>query len=463
MLLNSLFFIFAFLPVVLLIYYMLPAAGRNLFLVAASLVFYAWGDPVYLVLLIFSAVFHYIMGLQIQNAVQDKRHRKMDLIFAAAVDVFLLCFFKYFGPAAGMVNSLLHTQIAVRELALPIGLSFYTFKNMSYLFDIYYGRLEAEKKFTDFAAYAVFFPVMTAGPIVRYKDMKEQMKKRRVNALQLGYGARRFILGLAKKVLLADTLASLYGDISARAGEITVLTAWIGMFAFTLEIYFDFSGYSDMAIGISRMLGFTVKENFDYPYTSKSITEFWRRWHVSLGSWFRDYIYIPLGGNRVGMGKHIRNILIVWCLTGMWHGASMNFPVWGLYYGVLLIAEKYLLGSRLEKLPAWMSRIYTMLFVMVGWMLFSHNSLGEAGFYLKRLVGMGASGFADGTTWYYLKTNLLIFLLCIPACGPGLYRFAESRFQNSTVGSAVLYGVLFLLGTACLVYSSYHPFLYLRF
>ena len=463
MLLNSLFFIFAFLPVVLLIYYLLPAAGRNLFLVAASLVFYAWGDPVYLVLLIFSAVFHYIMGLQIQNAVQDKRHRKMDLIFAAAVDVFLLCFFKYFGPAAGMVNSLLHTQIAVRELALPIGLSFYTFKNMSYLFDIYYGRLEAEKKFTDFAAYAVFFPVMTAGPIVRYKDMKEQMKKRRVNALQLGYGARRFILGLAKKVLLADTLASLYGDISARAGDITVLTAWIGMFAFTMEIYFDFSGYSDMAIGISRMLGFTVKENFDYPYTSKSITEFWRRWHVSLGSWFRDYIYIPMGGNRVGLGKHIRNILIVWCLTGMWHGASMNFPVWGFYYGVLLIAEKYLLGSRLEKLPAWMSRIYTMLFVMVGWMLFSHNSLGEAGIYLKRLVGMGASGFADETTWYYLKTNLLIFLLCIPACGPGLYRFAESRFQNSTVGSAVLYGVLFLLGTACLVYSSYHPFLYLRF
>ena len=463
MLLNSLFFIFAFLPVVLLIYYLLPAAGRNLFLVAASLVFYAWLDPVYLVLLIFSAVFHYIMGLQIQNAVQDKRHRKMDLIFAAAVDVFLLCFFKYSGPAAGMVNSILHTQIAVRELALPIGLSFYTFKNMSYLFDIYYGRLEAEKKFTDFAAYAVFFPVMTAGPIVRYKDIKEQMKKRRVNALQLGYGAGKFILGLAKKVLLADTLASLYGDISARAGDITVLTAWIGMFAFTMEIYFDFSGYSDMAVGISRMLGFKVKENFNYPYTSKSITEFWRRWHISLGSWFRDYIYIPLGGNRVGMGKHIRNILIVWCLTGMWHGASMNFPVWGIYYGVLLIAEKYLLGSRLEKLPAWMSRIYTMLFVMAGWMLFSLNSLGEAGIYLKRLVGMGASGFADETAWYYLKTNLLIFLLCIPACGPGLYRFVDSRFHNLTVGSAVLYGVLFLLGTACLVYSSYHPFLYLRF
>ena len=463
MLLNSLFFIFAFLPVVLLIYYLLPAAGRNLFLVAASLVFYAWGDPVYLVLLIFSAVFHYIMGLQIQNAVQDKRHRKMDLIFAAAVDVFLLCFFKYSGPAAGMVNSILHTQIAVRELALPIGLSFYTFKNMSYLFDIYYGRLEAEKKFTDFAAYAVFFPVMTAGPIVRYKDIKEQMKKRRVNALQLGYGAGKFILGLAKKVLLADTLASLYGDISARAGDITVLTAWIGMFAFTMEIYFDFSGYSDMAVGISRMLGFKVKENFNYPYTSKSITEFWRRWHISLGSWFRDYIYIPLGGNRAGMGKHIRNILIVWCLTGMWHGASMNFPVWGIYYGVFLIAEKYLLGSRLEKLPAWMSRIYTMLFVMAGWMLFSHNSLGEAGIYLKRLVGMGASGFADETAWYYLKTNLLIFLLCIPACGPGLYRFVDSRFHNLTVGSAVLYGVLFLLGTACLVYSSYHPFLYLRF
>ena len=332
MLLNSLFFIFAFLPAVLLIYYLLPATGRNWFLLAASLVFYAWGDPVYLILLIFSAVFHYIMGLQIGGEENDGRRKKQDLIFAVGVDVFLLCFFKYFGPAANLIGSFFHTQIAVRELALPIGLSFYTFKNLSYLFDIYYGRTEAEKKFTDFAAYAVFFPAMTAGPIVRYKDMKEQMKKRRVNALQLGYGARRFILGLAKKVLLADTLASLYGEISAGAGNISVLTAWIGMFAFTMEIYFDFSGYSDMAIGISRMLGFTVKENFDYPYMSKSVTEFWRRWHISLGSWFRDYIYIPLGGNRVGTGKHIRNILIVWCLTGMWHGAALNFPVWGVYY-----------------------------------------------------------------------------------------------------------------------------------
>lgn len=463
MLLNSLFFIFAFLPAVLLIYYLLPAAGRNWFLLAASLVFYAWGDPVYLILLIFSAVFHYIMGLQIGGEENDGRRKKQDLIFAVGVDVFLLCFFKYFGAAANLIGSFFHTQIAVRELALPIGLSFYTFKNLSYLFDIYYGRTEAEKKFTDFAAYAVFFPAMTAGPIVRYKDMKEQMKKRRVNALQLGYGARRFILGLAKKVLLADTLASLYGEISAGAGNISVLTAWIGMFAFTMEIYFDFSGYSDMAIGISRMLGFTVKENFDYPYMSKSVTEFWRRWHISLGSWFRDYIYIPLGGNRVGTGKHIRNILIVWCLTGMWHGAALNFPVWGLYYGVLLIAEKYILGSRLKKLPGWVSGTYTMLLVMIGWMLFSHNSLGEAAGYLGHLVGIGAVGLADTEALYYLKTNLVVFLLCILACRPGFYRWVESRFHDSIVGSAVLYGVLFLLGTVCLVYSSYHPFLYLRF
>lgn len=463
MLLNSLFFIFAFLPVVLLIYYRLPAAGRNLFLLAVSLVFYAWGDPAYLVLLIFSAVFHYIMGLQIGGEAQNRRRQKLDLIFAVGVDVFLLCFFKYFGSAADLIGSLLHTQIAVRELALPIGLSFYTFKNLSYLFDIYYCRTEAEKKFTDFAAYAVFFPAMTAGPIVRYQDIKKQMKKRRVNALQLGCGARRFILGLAKKVLLADTLASLYGEISAEAGDISVLTAWIGMFAFTMEIYFDFSGYSDMAIGISRMLGFTVKENFDYPYTSKSITEFWRRWHISLGSWFRDYIYIPLGGNRVGTGKHIRNILIVWCLTGMWHGATWNFPVWGLYYGVLLIAEKYVLGGRLKKLPGWISGAYTMLFVMAGWMLFSHNSLREAVSCLGHLVGIGATGLVDTAALYYLKTNLLIFLLCILACRPRLYRWVESRFHDSSVGSAVLYGVLFLMGTACLVYSSYHPFLYLQF
>lgn len=463
MLLNSLFFIFAFLPVVLFLYYVLPAGGRNLFLLAASLVFYAWGDPVYLILLIFSTVFHYVMGQQIGREVQEKRRQKLDLLFAAGVDVFLLCFFKYFGPAAELLGILLHTQLPVRELALPIGLSFYTFKNMSYLFDIYYGRTDAEKNFTDFAAYGVFFPVMTAGPIVRYEDVKRQIKKRRVNALQLGYGARRFILGLAKKVLLADTLASLYGEISAGPGEISVLTAWIGMFAFTMEIYFDFSGYSDMAIGISRMLGFTVKENFDYPYTSKSITEFWRRWHISLGSWFRDYIYIPLGGNRAGIGKHIRNILIVWCLTGMWHGASLNFPVWGLYYGILLIGEKYFLGSRLKKLPGWISGAYTMLFVMVGWMLFSHESLGDAGIYLKRLAGIGAAGFADGTALYYLKTNFLIFLFCIPACRPGFFRWVESRIHDSAVGSALLYGALFLLSTASLVFSSYHPFLYLRF
>lgn len=463
MLLNSLFFIFAFLPVVLFLYYVLPAGGRNLFLLAASLVFYAWGDPVYLILLIFSTVFHYVMGQQIGREAQEKRRQKLDLLFAAGVDVFLLCFFKYLGPAAELLGSLLHTQLPVRELALPIGLSFYTFKNMSYLFDIYYGRTDAEKNFTDFAAYGVFFPVMTAGPIVRYEDVKRQIKKRRVNALQLGYGARRFILGLAKKVLLADTLASLYGEISAGAGDISVLTAWIGMFAFTMEIYFDFSGYSDMAIGISRMLGFTVKENFDYPYTSKSITEFWRRWHISLGSWFRDYIYIPLGGNRAGIGKHIRNILIVWCLTGMWHGASLNFPVWGLYYGILLIGEKYFLGSRLKKLPGWISGAYTMLFVMVGWMLFSHESLGDAGIYLKRLAGIGAAGFADGTALYYLKTNFLIFLFCIPACRPGFFRWVESRIHDSAVGSALLYGALFLLSTASLVFSSYHPFLYLRF
>lgn len=303
MLLNSLFFIFAFLPAVLLIYYLLPAAGRNWFLLAASLVFYAWGDPVYLILLIFSAVFHYIMGLQIGGEENDGRRKKQDLIFAVGVDVFLLCFFKYFGPAANLIGSFFHTQIAVRELALPIGLSFYTFKNLSYLFDIYYGRTEAEKKFTDFAAYAVFFPAMTAGPIVRYKDMKEQMKKRRVNALQLGYGARRFILGLAKKVLLADTLASLYGEISAGAGNISVLTAWIGMFAFTMEIYFDFSGYSDMAIGISRMLGFTVKENFDYPYILRSTSDSrkiysWQQAEKTAGLGIRD-LYDAAGNDRL--------------------------------------------------------------------------------------------------------------------------------------------------------------------
>ena len=463
MLLNSLFFIFAFLPIVLLVYYLVPERARNLVLLVANLIFYAWGDPNYFVLLIFLTIFHFIMGRELTKEQDDKKKQKHDLIFAIAIDVFLLCFFKYFTPFAGVVQGVFQSNTALRDLILPIGLSFYTFKNMSYLFDIYYEKTDAEDNFVDFAVYAAFFPAMTAGPIVRYVDIKDSLKERKVNFVQLGYGSRRFILGLAKKALVADTLAALYAEICAKPDEMSMITAWIGMFAFTMQIYFDFSGYSDMAIGMGKMLGFDMKENFDHPYTSKSIGEFWRRWHISLGSWFRDYVYIPLGGNRVSVKRHIINLAVVWCLTGMWHGATLNFPVWGLYYGVLLVLEKYYLNAVLEKLPSIVSHIYTMFFVMVGWMIFANESLAAAGSYILKLFGIGASSFIDTASLYYLKTNFVIFVICIIASGPNLHKMVNKLLRCSVVRSVVFYGILLLIGTACLVYGSYHPFLYLRF
>lgn len=450
MLLNSLFFIFAFLPVVLLVYYLIPGIWRNWFLLAAGLVFYAWGDPVYLVLLMFSTVLHYGMGKRMGRR-EEKEKRRGDMIFTVTADIFVLCFFKYWEKVTG------------QELPLPIGLSFYTFKNISYVLDVYRGDTAAEEDFAAFSAYAVLFPTMTAGPIVRYGDLKAQLHRRFVNAGQMGRGAARFLTGLGKKVLISDSLAVLYGQIQGAGDDISMLTAWIGIAAFTLQIYFDFSGYSDMAIGIGRMLGFTLKENFEYPYTAGSVTEFWRRWHISLGSWFRDYVYIPLGGNRVGKAKHIRNILTVWALTGIWHGATANFLIWGLYYGIFLLLEKYVLKDVLLKAPKPLAHIWTMLIVIAGWVFFSHDSLADGIRYLGCMAGVGVTRIADTAAFYYLKTNAVLFLICIAASGPWLKRQADKLLVKSMTLTVLAYGILFLLCIAGLVYSSYHPFLYLRF
>ena len=306
------------------------------------------------------------------------------------------------------------------------------------------------------------FPYTSAGPIVRYTDIQEQLNRRSINITRFGMGAELFIKGLAKKVILADNLSALYAGICGTS-RMSVLTAWIGIFAYTMQLYFDFSGYSDMAIGLGKMLGFDFKKNFDYPYISTSVSEFWRRWHISLGSWFRDYTYIPLGGNRVSTLKHVRNILVVWALTGLWHGASWNFVLWGVYYGLFLLLEKFVLASLLERLPQWLRITYTMFVVMIGWVFFSQTDFSALGTYLGTLFGIGAAGFADSTALYYLKTGFILFVVSILACRPGLYQQFKRLLQLRPMTAVLVNFILLALSIAYMVYNSYTPFLYAKF
>ena len=462
MVFNSVIFIFCFLPIFLLIYYFVPARARNPVLFAGSLFFYAWGDPTYLVLMLFSSFFNYYMGKELGKITDEDPSRKRNLIFAVVINLLILGFFKYWGFFLDTISGITGLKLTYPQLALPIGLSFYTFKNLSYILDIYMGKTEPCKGFFPYAVYSTMFPYTSAGPIVRYADIEEQLNRRSVNITRFGIGAEFFIKGLAKKVLLADNLSALYSGICGNP-SMSVLTAWIGIFAYTMQIYFDFSGYSDMAIGLGRMLGFEFKKNFDYPYISTSVSEFWRRWHISLGSWFRDYIYIPLGGNRVSTLRHIRNILIVWALTGLWHGASWNFVLWGVYYGLFLLLEKFVLANVLEHLPGWLRTAYTMLAVMIGWVFFSQTDFGALGHYLGTLFGIGARGFADSTALYYLKTGLVLFLISIFACRPGLYRWFRRLIQRRPMTAVVLNLLLLALSVAYMVYNSYTPFLYAKF
>ncbi|MDO4338555.1 MAG: MBOAT family O-acyltransferase [Eubacteriales bacterium] len=463
MVFNSIFFIFSFLPIFVLVYYLAPRKLKNPALVLGSLFFYAWGEPVYLILMVFSAFFNYYMGMELESLAEDPNSRKRNLIFTVTVNLGILGFFKYYGFLLDTVGNLFGVAISHPQLSLPIGISFYTFKNLSYIFDIYKGKISAQRRFLTFAVYSTMFPHMAAGPIVRYADIEEQLTRRPVNILRFGLGTEYFIKGLAKKILLADNLAAIYSGIASGAGSTSVVTTWIGIFAYTMEIYFDFSGYSDMAIGLGKMLGFDFQKNFDYPYTSTSVSEFWRRWHISLGSWFRDYVYIPLGGNRVSVPKHIRNILVVWALTGLWHGASWNFVLWGLYYGLLLLLEKYALSNVLPRLPKWAANIYTMIAVMIGWVFFSQTDFGSMGKYFLNMFGIGASGFIDSTAFYYLKTGLILFIISILACRPGLYKHFKKMMHRRPRTAAAVNIILAALCVAFMVYNSYSPFLYMKF
>ena len=462
MVFSSIFFIFCFLPPFLLLYYLVPEKFRNILLFIGSLIFYAWGDPIYVVLMLFSSFFNYYMALEIDHLDKYPKGRKKNLIFAVTINLLILGFFKYWGFLLDTFSTITGISIAHPQLALPIGISFYTFKNLSYILDVSKKKVSPQRKFLTYAVYSTMFPHMSAGPIVRYADIEGQLTRRSISLTRLGLGAEYFTKGLAKKVLLADNLSAIYTSILS-SGSNSVLTAWIGILAYTLQLYFDFSGYSDMAIGLGKMMGFDFLKNFDYPYISTSVSEFWRRWHISLGSWFRDYIYIPLGGNRVSVPKHIRNIFVVWALTGLWHGASWNFIFWGLYYGLLLLLEKFVLKDFLPKLPKWAANLYTMIAVMIGWVFFSQTDFSSMGHYLSVMFGFGASAFLDRTAVYYLKTGLILFVISILACRPGLYQSFKRLIQRNEKAAAAVNLLLFLLCIAYMVYNSYTPFLYQKF
>lgn len=468
MLFSSIVFLFTFLPAVMILYYLLPVRFRNVILLLASLVFYAWGEPVYLFLMLLSILFNYFSGLDIARNLQDKRAAKRSLVFNLIINLAVLGFFKYEGFVLDTLNGILPVHISYHALPLPIGISFYTFQILSYIIDVYRGNVKVQTNLPNFALYVTMFPQLIAGPIVQYADVDEQLASREVSWTKFGEGSMYFIRGLAKKVLLANTSGMIFTEVSGLAkGNIAVVTAWLGAFAYMFQIYFDFSGYSDMAIGLGKMFGFEFNMNFNYPYVSKSITEFWRRWHISLSSWFRDYVYIPLGGNRVSKIKHIRNLLIVWFLTGLWHGAAWNFVAWGLYYGVILIIEKYFLSPVLDRLPDIVRHIYSIVLVVIGWVLFFSSSFGQAADYIRVMFGAGAHGFADRESMYLLTSNLILWLILTFGSTPLVHfryeHMLRSKKWNTTIINSVVYAALFIVCIAYLVTETYNPFLYFRF
>ncbi|MBG9945546.1 MBOAT family protein [Brevibacillus formosus] len=468
MVFSSLIFLFQFLPAVLLVYYMSPKKLRNAVLFAASLIFYAWGEPVYIIIMIFTTVFDYINGLVIDKYSHRKPIARAVLFGSICGSLAILGFFKYAGFVVSNVNDLFGLQIQVADLPLPVGISFYTFQTMSYVVDVYLRRVPAQRNFVAFGTYVTMFPQLVAGPIVKYGDIAEQLVIRKVTLERFGEGAEWFIRGLAKKVLLANNIGLLWTNVkSTPMEELTVLSAWLGILAFTLQIYFDFSGYSDMARGLGKMFGFEFSENFKYPYTSRSVTEFWRRWHISLGSWFREYVYIPLGGNRMGLGKQFRNLLIVWFLTGLWHGASWNFIVWGLYFGCFVAVEKLFLLKRLNRWPKWAGHLYTLLIVVVGWVLFEFEHLPSAWMFIRAMFGFGEHDWVDGQALYDLTTygGLLVLLaLCATPLPRKVLEQIKVRWNSVGMIVALVLSIISLvLSSAYLVFEDYNPFLYFRF
>ena len=466
---NDLSFLFLLFPVILLAHKLIPGIlGKNIVLLIGSLLFFAWGSPEYLFLMAMVILFNYFTGLEMAARKEEARETKGVLISAVAVNLLLLGFFKYWSFLLENVNALLGTSLPVRNLPMPIGVSFFTFSVLSYLFDVYRGKAPAAKNILEFSLFVTFFPKLVSGPIVQYAGMAKQLKSRKITKVKFGKGCRLFLIGLAKKVLLANNLGTTFYAVTALPADgISVATAWLGAISYSLMLYFDFGGYSDMAIGLAEMFGFDFDKNFDYPYLSSSVSEFWRRWHISLGSWFRDYVYIPLGGSRVETGKIIRNLLIVWVLTGIWHGAAWNFIFWGLYYGGILLLEKFVLKSVLEVVPTFLKRIGTVLLVVIGWVFFFSPSLGSAFLWLGRMFGIGAAGLLDGTAKYYLSGSAIVLIIstlgAFPFAAKQGNKLLKSGNKVPVYVSVAWFALLLILCIAGMMSSTYSSFLYFQF
>lgn len=467
MVFSSLTFLFVFLPIILIVYYLSPKKFRNAILFIGSLIFYAWGEPIYITIMLFSTVFDYVNGLLIKKYKEEKqiKRTRIVLISSIVVNLGILCFFKYTNFFIENIRNIFNINIQLLNIILPIGISFYTFQTMSYTIDVYLGKVEAQKNIIDFGAYVTFFPQLIAGPIIKYRDINVQLKDRKETVDNFSYGINRLCKGLFKKVILANNIGILWNQIIGQPiSEIPVLTAWFGAFCFSMQIYFDFSGYSDMAIGLGRMFGFHFPENFDHPYTSKSITEFWRRWHISLGTWFKEYVYIPLGGSKKGKKRLVINLLIVWSLTGLWHGASWNFVIWGLYFGILLIIEKLILAKYLEKMPSIFRHSYTMFFVVISWVIFAFEDMTNVCTYLKAMFGMNNTVLVNSELLYMISTHAVLIIMCILASTTFMNKINLNKDKNWYVIIRNLgCMVMFFISVCFLIGSTYNPFLYFRF
>ena len=464
MVFSSLVFMFAYLPITLLIYYIVPRRGRNIFLFFINLVFYGWGEPKLVFLMLFNILFNYLGGFLVDKFRSDQRKKKLFLILTCILDIGILAVFKYTGMITETLNMLPFLNIPELEISLPIGISFYTFQTMSYVIDVYRDDAPVSKNFINFGTYVALFPQLIAGPIVRYRDVAYQLTHRRETLEQFSKGVKLFLVGMGKKVLIANQMGILADSLLAENAQSGVLGTWVGIIAYTFQIYFDFSGYSDMACGLGNMLGFEFLKNFNYPYISKSITEFWRRWHISLSTWFKEYVYIPLGGNRKGVKRQIINLLIVWGLTGLWHGASYNFILWGLYYGLLLILEKFILKSFLDKLPTALQHVYTMIIVIIGWGLFYFTDIAQLGAFLTNLFNFG-NGICSGNALNLIISYLPLLIAAAAASTPlgaRLYSGIKDKSWAWMPETAYCAAVL-VISTASMVNQSYNPFLYFRF
>lgn len=462
MVFSSLLFLFRFLPITFLIYYLAPTKLKNTVLFLASLFFYTWGEPKFFPIMLVSIAINYVAGLLMERFDKKEGVRRAFFWIAFAITLGFLLFFKYTNFFLSNINALLGTSLPLlssSEFHLPLGISFYTFQILAYTIDVYRRKIKVEHNLIDFGTFVVLFPQLIAGPIVLYSDISRELKHRKITLEQINDGAGLFIMGLASKILLADTIGALWTEVQTLGfANVSTPLAWMGLLAYSFQIYFDFSGYSLMAIGLGRMLGFFFPQNFNYPYISKSITEFWRRWHITLSSWFREYVYIPLGGNRVGRARHFFNIFAVWFLTGFWHGANWNFIFWGLYFFVLLMIEKIFLLKRLEKSRI-LSHVYLIFFVMIGWALFALSDLSALGELLQRLFSLNG-----GNDWmYYLRDYAGMLILCVLASTPFFKVLADSRLGKNRVVRTVFLSVVLLVSVAFMVDSTYSPFLYFNF